>query len=422
MEFSSFSAAAMAFLGGAFILAFIMGAVANKTNFCTMGAVSDWVNMGDTGRMRSWLLAIAVAMLGVAILEFFGVLSADGSFPNYRMSEFQWVEHALGGFLFGIGMTYASGCGNKTLVRVGGGNIKSLMVLIVIAIIAYFMVRPLPGTSDTLYSLLFMDWTTALAVSTPAGQDLGTLVAGEENGVTARLVLGLVIGVLLLALIFKAADFRKSFDNILGGLVIGLMVLGAWWLTSNVQIDDGMDTYTPQAYIADWSFVATGDEPFEPRNDAEWSNQSFTFINPMGQSLRYVSNGFDSSVLYFGVMALAGVILGSLFWALVTRTFRFEWFASVRDFVNHFIGAILMGFGGVLAMGCTIGQGITGISTLALGGFLTFIMIVFGAALTMKIQYYKMVYEDEASLGKALVTSLVDMRLLPGGMRKLEAI
>ncbi len=422
MEFSSFSAAAMAFLGGAFVLAFIMGAVANKTNFCTMGAVSDWVNMGDTGRMRSWLLAIAVAMLGVAILEFFGVLSADGSFPNYRMSEFQWVEHALGGFLFGIGMTYASGCGNKTLVRIGGGNIKSLMVLIVIAIIAYFMVRPLPGTSDTLYSLLFMDWTTVLAIPTPAGQDLGTLVAGEENGLTARLVLGLVIGVLLLALIFKAADFRRSFDNILGGLVIGLMVLGAWWLTSNIQIDDGMDTYTPQAYVADWDFVADADAGERPAEGAPWANQSFTFINPMGQSLRYVSTGFDNTVLYFGVMALAGVILGSLFWALVTRAFRFEWFASVRDFVNHFVGAILMGFGGVLAMGCTIGQGITGISTLALGGFLTFIMIVFGAALTMKIQYYKMVYEEEASFGKALVTSLVDMKLLPAGMRKLEAI
>lgn len=421
MEFSSFSTAAMAFLGGAFILAFVMGAVANKTNFCTMGAVSDWVNMGDTGRMRAWLLAIAVAMLGVAILEFFGALNAGGSFPNYRMSEFQWVEHALGGFLFGIGMTYASGCGNKTLVRVGGGNIKSLMVMIVIAIIAFYMVRPLPGTSETLYSLLFMDWTTAVAISTPAGQDLGTLVAGAENGLSARLVLGLVIGILLLALIFKAADFRRSFDNILGGLVVGLVIVGAWWLTSNVLIDDGMDTYTPQAYVADWDFVAPADAE-RPAETAPWANQSFTFINPMGQSLRYVAEGFDDAVLYFGVLALAGVILGSLFWALASRSFRFEWFASVRDFVNHLVGGILMGFGGVLAMGCTIGQGITGISTLALGGLLTFATIVFGAALTMKIQYYRMVYEEEASLGKALVTSLVDMRLLPSGMRRLEAI
>ena len=423
MEFSSFSAAATAVLVGTFILAFIMGAVANKTNFCTMGAVSDWVNMGDTGRMRSWLLAIAVAMLGVSTLEFFGVLSAEGSFPPYRMDNLNWLGHVLGGFLFGIGMTYGSGCGNKTLVRVGGGNIKSVMVMILIGIVAYFLLstQSVFGTGETLNQLLF-GWMDATAITLSGGQDLGSIVAGDADG-TARLVLGLVIGVLLLALIFKAADFRKSFDNILGGLVIGLVVIGAWWLTSNVQVADEMgDTYTPTAYLADWDFLG---EPGEERPADQvrfWNNQSFTFIAPMGQSAAYVKEGFDSRFLYFGVMALAGVILGSFFWSLVSRSFRIEWFSSLRDFWNHFAGGILMGVGGILAMGCTVGQAITGVSTLAIGGFLTFIFIVFGAALTMKIQYYKMVYEDEASFGKALITSLVDMKLLPSKMRSLEAI
>ncbi|WP_018934718.1 YeeE/YedE family protein [Thioalkalivibrio sp. ALJ24] len=423
MEFSSFSAAATAVLVGTFILAFIMGAVANKTNFCTMGAVSDWVNMGDTGRMRSWLLAIAVAMLGVSTLEFFGVLNADGSFPPYRMDNLNWLGHVLGGFLFGIGMTYGSGCGNKTLVRVGGGNIKSILVMLMIGIVAYFLLstQSVFGTGQTLNQLLF-GWMDATAINLSGGQDLGSVVAGDADG-TARLVLGLVIGVLLLALIFKAADFRKSFDNILGGLVIGLVVVGAWWLTSNVQIADDMgDTYTPTAYLADWDFLG---EPGEERPADQvrfWNNQSFTFIAPMGQSAEYVVEGFDSRFLYFGVMALAGVILGSFFWALVSRSFRIEWFSSFRDFWNHFAGGILMGVGGILAMGCTVGQAITGVSTLAIGGFLTFIFIVFGAALTMKIQYYKMVYEDEASFGKALVTSLVDMKLLPSKLRSLEAI
>ncbi|WP_019625538.1 YeeE/YedE family protein [Thioalkalivibrio sp. ALJT] len=423
MEFSSFSTAAMAFLGGTFILAFIMGAVANKTNFCTMGAVSDWVNMGDTGRMRSWLLAIAVAMLGVSTLEFFGVLSAEGSFPPYRMENLNWLGHVLGGFLFGIGMTYGSGCGNKTLVRVGGGNIKSVMVMILIGVVAYLLLstQPVFGTGQTLNQLLF-GWMGNTSITLSGGQDLGSIVAGD-NATGARLVLGLLIGVLLLALIFKAADFRKSFDNILGGLVIGLVVVGAWWLTSNVQIADDMgDTYTPTAYLSDWEFLG---EPGEDRPADQvrfWENQSFTFIAPMGQSVGYVKEGFDSRFLYFGVVALAGVILGSFFWALISRSFRIEWFSSFRDFGNHFVGGILMGVGGILAMGCTVGQAITGVSTLALGGFLTFAFIVFGSALTMKIQYYKMVYEDEATFGKALVTSLVDMKLLPGGMRKLEAI
>ncbi|WP_026279918.1 YeeE/YedE family protein [Thioalkalivibrio sp. ALJ16] len=423
MEFSSFSTAALAFLGGTFVLAFIMGAVANKTNFCTMGAVSDWVNMGDTGRMRSWLLAIAVAMLGVALLEFFGVLSAEGSFPPYRGENLNWLGHVLGGFLFGIGMTYASGCGNKTLVRVGGGNIKSVMVMIIIGVIAFWLTsrETVFGTGQTLFQLLF-GWMDSVSVRLEGGQDLGSIVAGD-SATGARLVLGLVIGVLLLALIFKAADFRKSFDNILGGLVIGLVVVGAWWLTSNVQIDDGMGgLYSAQEYISEWDFVAEPEDGERPALAAPWSNQSFTFINPMGQSVGYVSSGFDRTLLFFGVMALAGVILGSFFWALVSRSFRIEWFSSFRDFANHFVGGILMGVGGILALGCTIGQAVTGISTLALGGFLTFAFIVFGSALTMKIQYYKMVYEDEATFGKALVTSLVDMKLLPGGMRKLEAI
>ena len=150
--------------------------------------------------------------------------------------------------------------------------------------------------------------------------------------------------------------------------------------------------------------------------------QSFTFINPMGQTAGYSASGFSSAYLTFGVMAVAGVILGSLLWSLLSRSFRFEWFASFRDFFNHFIGAVLMGFGGVLALGCTIGQGVTGISTLALGSFIAFGGIVLGSALTMKIQYYKMVYESDASFVAALITSLVDLHLLPKAMRRLEAV
>ena len=117
-----------------------------------------------------------------------------------------------------------------------------------------------------------------------------------------------------------------------------------------------------------------------------------------------------------------GVILGSFLWSIVTKSFRIEWFASVGDFLNHLVGGLLMGFGGVLAMGCTIGQGVTGVSTLALGSILSLISIIFGSALTMKIQYYKLVYEEEASFFAALSSSLVDMKLLPSKMRKLEKV
>ena len=117
--------------GGAFVLAFIFGAVGNKTNFCTMGAVSDWVNMGDTSRMRMWLLAIAVALLGASALQIAGVVELSKSI--YPGPSFMWLSHIVGGFLFGVGMTLGSGCGSKTLIRLGGGNLKSLVVFIVIA-------------------------------------------------------------------------------------------------------------------------------------------------------------------------------------------------------------------------------------------------------------------------------------------------
>jgi len=164
------------------------------------------------------------------------------------------------------------------------------------------------------------------------------------------------------------------------------------------------------------------DDEGKPATGRALNSQSFTFINPIGQTYGYIKDGLNSALLTFGLISVIGVILGSLLWALISRSFRIEWFVDTRDFINHSIGGILMGFGGVLALGCTVGQGITGMSTLALGSIFTFISIIFGSALTMKIQYYKIVYEEEASFGKALVTSLVDMKLLPASLRQLDAV
>ena len=392
MNFDSFAQAQSAFLWLTFGIAFILGAVVNKTNFCTMGAVSDWVNIGDTGRMRAWLLAIAVAMLGVVMLEYFGKVSLDGAYPPYRGAQFIWAENLLGGLLFGIGMTFASGCGNKSLIRIGGGNIKSIFVVLIIGVIAYFMTNPFPGSDKTLFTVLFFDWLRPLAVNLSGHQDLGTLIAGADQAVKARLIIGGALGLAILAWVFKSADFRSSRDNILGGLVVGLAVLAAWYVTSHVMVKVDGDTHTLVEYVQQWDFLASSDAG-KPADSRPLSAQSFTFINPMGQTLGYAASGFKHDLLTFGVMALLGVIAGSLVWSLLSRSFRIEWFASGKDFVNHVFGAVLMGFGGVLALGCTIGQGITGVSTLALGSFITLFAIIAGSALTMKIQYMLMMRE-----------------------------
>lgn len=420
MTFDNFFTAQSSILWAAFGIALVMGAVVNKTNFCTMGAVSDLVNIGDSGRFRAWLLAIAVALLGVAILEPMGLVNPGDSFPPYRGGELLWGENLIGGLLFGIGMTLASGCGNKCLIRIGGGNIKSIMVMLVIGVIAYFMISPFPGSDKTLFSLLFYDWIRPLSASLSTGQDLGSLLGGESAEM-ARMVIGAVLGVVLLLFVFKSSDFRGSVDNILGGLVVGLAIVAAWYVTTNVIIDADGEQLTPAEYYEQWDMLADSEEG-KPAQGRPLSPQSYTFINPMGQSLGYAGSGFDKTLLTFGVMAFLGVIAGSLLWSILSRSFRFEWFSSVGDFFNHLIGAILMGFGGTLALGCTIGQGITGISTLATGSFLTFAAIVFGSALTMKIQYYKMVYEEEAGFFSALVASLADFHLLPNGLRKLDKV
>ena len=395
-----------------FGIAAVMGAVVNKTNFCTMGAVSDVVNIGDTGRIRAWVFAMAVAIIGVLVLMGSGLVdpklavSGNDSFPPYRTAMFAWPRYIVGGLLFGIGMTLGSGCGNKTMVRIGGGNIKSLFVFALMAIGAYLMMY------TNFMGKVFLPWMQPLFVDLArhgvSSQGLGDVIGGivgTQATETVRYVVGGLIALLLLLWVFKSRDFRGRVDNMLGGAVVGLAVVAAWYVTAGPL---------GRQWLADAEFM---DQP-----PLHTGAQSFTFVSPSGDFINLLNGGFATKLISFGLMAAAGVVVGSFLWALVTRSFRFEWFSSWKDFANHVVGGFTMGIGGVLGMGCTIGQGVTGISTLALGSVMTFASIVLGSALTMKIQYYKMVYESEATFTKALITSLVDMRLLPGSLRKLEAV
>jgi uncharacterized membrane protein YedE/YeeE len=352
-----------------FGLAVVMGAVANKTNFCTMGAVSDWINMEDTGRLRAWLLAAAVAMLGVAVLEASGKLAlGTATFPPYRTANFAWLRNLLGGLMFGIGMTLASGCGNKTLVRIGGGNLKSVVVLIIAGASAYAMLWT--DFYNAVFGKLISATTINLATSGFATQTLGDLV-----GLGTPLV-SIVVAVGIIAYALSSSEFRGNFDNLLAGVVIGLIVVAGWYVTGGAMGNE-------------WKEFAE----FADTKPLRVETQSFTFISAMGDGARYLMNPQDTSLVNFGIVALLGVIVGSLVWALISRGFRIEWFVSGGDFVNHAVGAVLMGIGGVLAMGCTVGQAITGVSTLAVGSLLTFAAIVAGAAATMKYQYWRMMQE-----------------------------
>ena len=420
MVFDTFAESLSFFFWSTFIISVILGIVVNKTNFCTMGAVSDMVNMGDYGRFRAWLLAIATAVFSVTVLEYMGMVNVSDTFPPYRGNQLIYAENILGGIIFGIGMTFASGCGNKSLIRIGGGNIKSIFVFAILGIFAYYMTNPFPDSDKTLYSLFFYDWLNPLAVSLDSKQDLGALISNGDP-TNARLILGLIVTAGLLFYVFKAAEFRSSKDNILGGIIIGLAITAAWYTSSNIAIVADESNYSLVEYYDEWDMLAEDDEG-KPAVARTLNSQSFTFVNPIGQTYGYIKDSFDSSLITFGLISVFGVIFGSFLWALMSRSFRFEWFVDFKDFLNHIVGAIFMGVGATLALGCTIGQGITGLSTLALGSIITLIAIIFGSALTMKIQYYKIVYEDEASFAKAFITALVDMKLLPASMRQLDEV
>lgn len=421
MIFDNFAQAYSVLLWSAFAIAIVMGAVANKTNFCTMGGISDAANIGDWGRMRSWLLAIGVAVLGVTVLEHWGLVSPEHSYPPYRSGQFVWAENLLGGIMFGSGMTLASGCCNKNLIRIGGGNFKAVVVVIVVGVVAYFMVRPFPGTDQTLFSLVFYPWIRPLAINVGEAQDFGTLIAGPAGAATARLAIGLALAAVLFWFTFKSKDFRGNFNNVLGGLMVGLVVVAAWYASSNVFVSADGEKLSLFGYASQWDFLADAAAGTKPADTAALSPQSFTFINPLGQAFGLSLSGFDGAYITFGVMALLGIIVGSFVYSAGARKLRFEWFVDLKDFMNHLIGAILMGVGGVLAMGCSVGQGVTGVSTLAAGSYIALLSIIFGSAMTMKIQYYKMVYESDASILAVTITSLVDLRLLPETMRRLDA-
>jgi uncharacterized membrane protein YedE/YeeE len=356
--------------GSAFALAFMFGAVANKTDFCTMGAVSDWVNMGALNRMRMWLLAIGVAILGANSLHLAGLIDLTKSI--YMGPNFTWLSYLVGGFLFGVGMTLGSGCGSKTLVRIGAGNLKSVVVFVFAGIAAYMTLRGILGAFR-------VGVLEKAAINLSTGQDLPSLAAAMGGSKQMwMLVLSLLVGLSFIAFAYASREFRGSFDCTLGGVVTGLVVVGGWVVTGRI----GYLAEDPNTLQE--AFVATNTGRME----------AFSFVAPLAWSLEYLMFWTDKSkIVTFGIASVAGVIGGSAAYALATGKFRWEGFRNAEDTGMHMLGGLLMGFGGITALGCTVGQGISGFSTLALGSILTFAAIVAGSAATMKWQYWRMTRE-----------------------------
>ena len=367
--------------GLAFALAFVFGAVAQRVSFCTMGAIADIVNFGDWQRMRMWILAIAVAIVGTAALQASGLIDTGKSI--YVSAHVPWLSHIVGGFLFGFGMTLASGCGSKTLIRAGAGNLKSVIVLMFLAAAAYMTLKGVfaPLRVNGLDTLR---WDVGAKAS-----DLPTLAmaAGVASGV--RVWLPLVVAGALLAFIFANRDFRAAPELIVGGLVVGAVIVGGWYVSGHLG-------YLPEdPQTLEEKFVATNSAHIE----------SYSFVAPTAYLLELLLLWTDQSrVVTFGIAGVLGMVAGSAAMAMATRTFRWEGFASVEDVSNHVVGGTLMGFGGVTALGCTIGQGLTGISTLAIGSIIALASIVVGGIVAIKYQMWRVERHDAMASAKVQAT------------------
>ena len=355
---------------GSFALAFAFGLIANKTNFCTMGALSDIVNMGHWGRMRMWLLAIAVAVLGASLLSYTG--QVDLSRAITQRPSLSWLSLLLGGLAFGVGMTLAGGCANKNLVRAGGGSLRSLVVLAFMGIASYMTLKGLFGQWRA-------SWLDPVAINLAdwgwKDQSLATALAratGMAPG-TALLAAAALLAAGLLVFVFIDRRFRGNAAQVGGAVAIGALVVAGWYLSGHLGYGENPETL-------EHVYFATNSRTVE----------SMSFVGPMAYSLELLMLWTDKSLrVTFGIASVVGVVLGSAAYALASKRFRWEGFASLADLRNQLVGALLMGFGGVTALGCTIGQGLSGISTLAIGSFIALAGIIAGSVAALKYTLWR---------------------------------
>jgi uncharacterized membrane protein YedE/YeeE len=351
----------------AFAFSFLFGAIAQRTHFCTMGAVSDAVTMGDSTRLRQWALAAGVAMLGFWVLAATG--QVDPAKTLYSSPRWTWLSALAGGAMFGFGMVLASGCGSKTLVRIGGGNLKSVVVFVVLGISAFATLKGITAVAR----VATVD-RVAVEFAAPAMVSVAASALTGLKPALAGLAVALVIGGALIAWALRGRDFITP-DNLLAGFGIGAIVAAMWWTSGHV------------GYLAE--HPQTLEEAFVATNSGR--AEALSFVAPVAYTLDWLMFFSDKSkLLTLGIVSVAGVVAGSAVVALVSRNFRWEGFGGTEDVANHLAGGVLMGVGGVTAMGCTIGQGLSGLSTLSATSFVAVAAILGGAVVAIKYQMWRL--------------------------------
>jgi uncharacterized membrane protein YedE/YeeE len=338
-------------------LSIVFGLAAQFSRFCLLGGLSGYRQSRDGRRLAIYLAAIGVAIIATTLVQSLSGIDLGNTRPAYRSPDFAWGRYLIGGFVFGVGMVLARGCPVRSLVKVTQGNLQALLAVIVMALAAYAMTR------TTLYATAFLPWVGHLSTNLEAfgikHQDLASILGGGRN---LYLGLALAISALLLFVSWRWLPLRANWLGWLGALSIGIVVGLAFWVTGGTLGQAASDAA-------------------EMMNNPQQGLglQSFTFSAPMGDVVYYLQHPAQFATITFGVVAVVGLLLGSFVSTLVRREFVWTVPGTVSEWSRTIIGALMVGIGSVLAMGCTVGHGLSGISTLALGSFLSLAAIMAGA-------------------------------------------
>lgn len=337
---------------GALLIGFLFGALLLKTNFCTMGAISDWLIAGSRGRLGASALAAATAIVGTQALSLTGIVDLGQSL--YLMPRINWAGAIGGGLLFGAGMVFAGGCPSRALARAGTGDVRALLAILIVGIAAYATISGVLG-----HLRVGLDVTTAfdLRVRGYSSQSLPHVIDGLGLHRWFGWAFALMVTAGLFYVAFGYAAVAATPLNLAGGLGVGILAVAGWALTG-LAADD---------------FAAM---PVQPA--------SLSFVKPAGDAVDWIERATALGLPGFGAASVFGALVGALSVAVISGRFRLAGFIDRADAVRHVGGAVAMGIGGVVALGCTIGQGVTGISTLAVQSFIASAAIFSGAAVALK--------------------------------------
>ncbi|HEX5959353.1 MAG TPA: YeeE/YedE family protein, partial [Hyphomicrobiaceae bacterium] len=291
---------------GGLLIGFLLGLLIYASNFCAMGSLADIHNFGDYRRFRAWVLAAATALAGTTLLDALGVV--DLSRSMYLAPTFNWLGHSAGGLMFGVGMVLAGGCPSRNLARAAGGDLRALIVLIVLGLAAFMAIA---GVLAPLRAML--EETTRITLGGVPGQSLGDLF-GRLTGLSspiAKPVLAMLIAPGALGYCLADGQFRKSARHVASGLGVGGLVVAAWMLTG-LAYDEMAAHPTPPT--------------------------SLTYIRPVGDTLQWLSLYTATPMPGFGVASVLGALLGAFAAARSMDRFRLATFADANDTVRHLCG------------------------------------------------------------------------------------